>query len=143
MHGEVCGEGQGQDEGDAGTVGGFGDGREDEEIAEGRSRSSDTCSNCERIEEEAVHDQFMDGDVERLAYPAATARLVHLKSFLEDVNSRVATFCPLSAICPIALALRRSTTVYSRFVARGRCAGLGRSENNGSRRGAWWYTPPS
>jgi len=44
-------------------------------------------------------------------HAAAMARLLHLRSFLDDVNSRVATFWPLSAICTSALALRRSTTV--------------------------------
>jgi hypothetical protein len=71
------------------------------------------------------------------------ARLLHLESFRVDVNSRVTTFCPLSAICAIASALNRSTTVYSRFVARGCWAGFGRSEKSGRKRGAWWYTPPS
>lgn len=55
-----------------------------------------------------------------MAYPAAMARLLHLSSFLDDVNNRVATFCPLSAICAIAFALKRSTSVYNKFVARGR-----------------------
>jgi len=71
------------------------------------------------------------------------ARLLHLECFLEDVNSRVATFCPLSAICAIAFALSKSTTVYSRCVASGKAEASGRSEKSGSRRGAWWYTPPS
>jgi hypothetical protein len=66
------------------------------------------------------------------------ARLLHLKSFRDDVNSRVATFCPLSAICAMAFALKRSTSVYSRLVASGRYAGLGRSEKSGRRSGAWW-----
>jgi hypothetical protein len=77
------------------------------------------------------------------AYPAAMARLLHLESFRDDVNRRVTTFCPLSAICAIAMALRRSTTVYSRFVARGCRAEFGSSEKSGRKRGAWWYTPPS
>ena len=47
------------------------------------------------------------------------ARLLHLRCFLEDVKSRVTTFCPLSAICAIAFALKRSTAVYSKFAARG------------------------
>jgi hypothetical protein len=72
------------------------------------------------------------------AYPAATARLVHLESFRDDVNSRVATFCPLSAICAMATALSRSTSVYSKLVARGWSAGLGSSANSGRKRGAWW-----
>jgi hypothetical protein len=51
--------------------------------------------------------------------PAAMARLLHLRCLLEDVKRRVATFCPLSAICARAFALKRSTAVYSRFVAMG------------------------
>jgi hypothetical protein len=72
------------------------------------------------------------------AYPAAMARLVHLKSFRDDVNSRVTTFCPLSATCAMAPALSKSTSVYSRFVARGWSAAFGRSEKSGRKRGAWW-----
>jgi hypothetical protein len=72
------------------------------------------------------------------AYPAATARLVHLESFREDVNSRVATFCPLCAIWAMAAALSKSTSVYSKLVARGWSAGLGSSAKSGRKRGAWW-----
>jgi hypothetical protein len=71
------------------------------------------------------------------------AKLLHLEFFRDDVKSRVATFCPLAAICPIAYALNRSTTVYITFVAMGYSVGLGRSEKSGRRRGAWWYMPPS
>jgi hypothetical protein len=47
------------------------------------------------------------------------AELLHLEFFRGDVKSRVATFCPLFAICPIAYALNKSTKVYSTFVAIG------------------------
>jgi hypothetical protein len=58
-----------------------------------------------------VRGQYMVHSEQCAAYPAAMARLLHLKSFRDDVNSRVATFCPLSAICAIAFALKRSTRV--------------------------------
>lgn len=77
------------------------------------------------------------------SYPAATARLLHRRSFRDDMNNLVTTACPLSATCASALALKRSTTVYSRFVASGALDGFGRSEKSGSRTGAWWYMPPS
>lgn len=77
------------------------------------------------------------------AYAAAMATLFHRNSFLEDENKRVTDAKPLSATCANALALHRSTTMNSRFVASGAYDGFGSSEKRGSRRGAWWYTPPS
>jgi hypothetical protein len=71
------------------------------------------------------------------------AELLHLEFFRGDVKSRVATFCPLFAICPIAYALNKSTKVYSTFVAIGEAAEFGSSAKSGRRRGAWWYMPPS
>jgi hypothetical protein len=47
------------------------------------------------------------------------AKLLHVEFFRDDVKSRVTTFCPLFAICPIAYALNKSTKVYSTFAAIG------------------------
>ena len=53
------------------------------------------------------------------SYPAATAILLHLRSFREEVNNLVVTDWPDSAICINALAPNKSIAVKSRFVANG------------------------
>jgi hypothetical protein len=57
VHRNISGQGEGQYAGDAGSVGGFGDGSQDEEVGEGRGRASYARGDGEGIEEEAVRRQ--------------------------------------------------------------------------------------
>ncbi len=62
--------------------------------------------------------------------------LSHLTSFLGDIKSLVIRDSSDSAICIRAWALRRSTKMKSKLVAKGFVEGLGSRANSGSRRGA-------
>lgn len=75
---------------------------------------------------------------QRNTYAAAIAKLLHRLSFLGDVYSFEDPASPDSAIFMSAFALRRSTTMYSRYVKAGYDSEFGRRENKGRSSGAWW-----
>lgn len=50
---------------------------------------------------------------------------------------------PESAMLASALALSRSTSIYSITVKMGHVLTSGRSEKSGRSSGGWWKTPPS
>ena len=62
--------------------------------------------------------------------------VLHRESFREEVKSLEETDWPVSAICIKALAPRRSTIVYNRFVANGCNEEFGSKENIGRSNGA-------
>jgi hypothetical protein len=72
------------------------------------------------------------------SYKAAIARLLHLLSFLGEVNSFEEPASPVSAIAINAFALRRSVIMYKKYVNMGYVEKSGRRENSGRSRGAWW-----
>jgi hypothetical protein len=73
-----------------------------------------------------------------VTYAAAMAKLLHLLSFLGEVKSFEDTASPDSAMLIKAFALSRSSNMYSRYVKAGYVAELGRRENRGKSKGAWW-----
>jgi hypothetical protein len=70
-------------------------------------------------------------------YAAAIAKLVHRFSFLGDLKSLEFPASPESAIFIRASALKRSTSIYRRYVKAGYIEELGRSEKRGKNNGAW------
>jgi hypothetical protein len=98
VHSQIRGKSEGEQERKASSLACFGDGGQYEEIRERRCRASDTSRNREGIEEEAIWYQLGNIRWYVVSYPAATAKLLHLKSFLEDLNRRVTEAWPLSAI---------------------------------------------
>jgi hypothetical protein len=69
-------------------------------------------------------------------HAAAIAKLLHFLSFLGDVKSFEDPASPDSAIFMSAFALKRSSSMYKRYVKAGYAEELGRRENRGSNRGA-------
>lgn len=72
-----------------------------------------------------------------ITHAAAIARLLHFLSFLGEVKSFADPASPDSAILMSAFALRRSITVYNRYVKKGYVEAFGRRENKVRRKGAW------
>lgn len=72
----------------------------------------------------------------RKTYAAATAKLLHLLSFLGDVNSIEVPASPDFAIFIKASAFKRSTSMYSMYVKAGYRAELGSREKRGRNKGA-------
>ena len=70
------------------------------------------------------------------AYAAAIAKLLHRLSFLGEVKRFEDTASPESAMLIKALALSRSSNMYSKYIKAGYVAELGRRENRGNSRGA-------
>ena len=66
------------------------------------------------------------------------AKLLHFLSFLGDIKSLEDPASPDSAIFMRAFALKRSTSMYNRYVRAGYVEELGRREKRGSNNGAWW-----
>jgi hypothetical protein len=69
---------------------------------------------------------------------AAIAKLLHLLSFLGEVNSFEDPASPDSAIFIRAFALSRSTAMYNMYVKIGYEEEPGRSEKRVRSKGAWW-----
>lgn len=72
------------------------------------------------------------------SHSAATTKPLHLLSLLGEVNRKDEPASPDSAIVMREFALKRSTTIYSRYVKMGQEAKLGRRDRTGSSKGAWW-----
>jgi hypothetical protein len=70
MHGEIGGSGDGEQKGGAGALAGLGHGREDEQVGQSRGGAGHAGSQCEGVEQEAVHRQYMAGTEQREAIPS-------------------------------------------------------------------------
>ena len=77
------------------------------------------------------------------SYAAAMKKLDVRLFRLGDEYSLLSPASPESAILARALALNRSTSIYSNEVKIGHALTSGRSEKRGRSSGGWWKTPPS